>query len=153
MPEHVLLALSSFRFSEKEIEHALNTCRQHGCPLTTVFVVDVNVARYFVGTGVMAGTSLREQMEQGIMDDHRHRAQELLGKVCRMAAERNIECEAVLRQGRFAAEVRAEAARVGAQVIIVTRAQRPEWLRRLFGSPVDRLCDELGDKCNIDIVK
>ena len=68
------------------------------------------------------------------------------------AAERGIECETSLRVGRFADEVMAEAREHPPGAVIVTRANRPAWMRRLFGSPVDRIRDELGGHCEIEIV-
>lgn len=152
MPDTILLALSSFRYKDEEVEHALGLCEEHGARLVTVFVVDVNLAHYLTGSGAVVGSSLREDLEHGITQEYERRAQEVLGRVCATAATRGVECETVLRTGSFAEEVRAVMSRCGPRVIVVTRAERPLWLRRLFGSPVDGLCDELGGQCRIDVV-
>lgn len=152
MPETILLALSSFRYKDEEVEHALKLCEEHDARLVTVFVVDVNPAHYLAGSGAVVGSSLREDLEHGIMQEYQERAEEVLERVCAAAEARGVECESVLRTGVFAEEVRAVMARCGPRVIVVTRSERPDWLRRLFGSPVDSLCDELGDQCRIDVV-
>ena len=152
MPETILLALSSFRYKEEEVEHALSLCQEHEARLVVVFVVDVNLAHYLSGSGAVAGSSLREDLERGIVAEYQGRAEGVLARVCAAAAARGVECESVLRTGSFAEEVKAVLARCGPRVIVVTRAQRPEWLRRLFGSPVDSLCDEPGCQCRIDVV-
>ena len=152
MAQPVLLALSSFRHTEAVVAHALELCAERTAPLVVVFVVDVNLARYFVGSDVMAGTSLRELMEQGILDDHKRQAQEALSRVCALAREHGLPCTAVLRVGRFAQEIKAAAREHAPAVIVLTRARRPEWLRRVFGSPVDRLCQELGGQCDVWVV-
>ncbi len=153
MSKPVLLALSSFRWAEGEIEQALAECEQTGVRLHAVFVVDVNLSRYFANSGVMAGTSLRAEMEKGLLDEHRRQAQEILDRVAAMAGKRGVECLSELRVGRFAEEVRAAASEIGPGVLIMTRARRPEWLRRLFGSPVDRLCDDLSGECELRITE
>lgn len=152
MTKRVLLALSSFRHNEQQIQYALDLCRQEGAELLTLFVVDVNLARYFAGTGVMAGTSLREQMEQGLMDDQVRQAQDVIDRVRQLAAEQEVSCRSVLKVGRFAVEARALVAAEGPQVMVVTRARRPEWLRKLFGSPVDSLRKDAGGSCEVRIV-
>lgn len=153
MSKPVLLALSSFRRDTAEIEEALATCEETGAPLVAVFVVDINLARYFADSGVVAGTSLREEMEKGVMDKHKAEAQEALDLVAKLAAERNVPCRTEMRVGRFAIEVRDLVEQIAPAVLIVTRAGRPDWLRKLFGSPVDRLCEELQGKCEIRIVR
>jgi len=130
----------------------LKLCEQNETRLITIFIVDVNTARYFAGTGVVAGSSLRDKMEEGLLDEHQKQAREVLDRVEQMAGERGIECRTFMKTGRFAEEVRLVACEVGVDVIIVTRAQRPEWMRRLFGSPIDRLCCETKGVCDIDIV-
>ncbi|NSW55005.1 MAG: universal stress protein [Armatimonadetes bacterium] len=153
MNKPVLLALSTFRRDIAEIEEALATCEETNAPLVAVFVVDINLARYFADSGVMAGTSLREEMEKGIMDEHKAEAQEALDLVAKLAAERNLPCRTEMRVGRFAVEVRDLVEQIDPAVLILTRAGRPDWLRKLFGSPVDRLCEELQGKCEIRIVR
>jgi len=153
MEQRVLLALSSFRYSDREVGAALDLCRELEAELLVLFVVDVNLARYFAGTGVMAGTSLREQMEKGLLDDQKRQAEETLEKVRQAAEARGIACRALLKVGRFAVETRAVVAAEGPQVMVVTRARRPEWMRRLFGSPVDSLCQDVGGTCEVKIVQ
>ena len=152
MERVVLLALSSFRFSEAEVERALARCREDGARLRVLYVVDVNIARYFSESGVMAGTTLREQLEAGAFEELQVRAQAILDEVCSRVSETDVTCEGVLRVGRFAEEVTALVRAERPQVVIATRAQRPEWLRRLFGSPVDRLEKDLAGLCELEIL-
>ena len=152
MPQTILLALSSFRYTDDEVERALGLAREHGAKLLTVFVVDANLARYFAGSGVVAGSTLREELERGVLDDLKQQAREVLQKICVLASERGLECETILRVGKFEDEIREVIPEQHPRLMIVTRARRPQWMRRLFGSPVDRLCDEAGGECSIDIV-
>ena len=122
MEQRVLLALSSFRYSDREVGAALDLCRELEAELLVLFVVDVNLARYFAGTGVMAGTSLREQMEKGLLDDQKRQAEETLEKVRQAAEARGIACRALLKVGRFAVETRAV---VAAESTIATPAPTP----------------------------
>lgn len=152
MSKPVLLALSSFRRTDEEIEHALAVCVERGRPLLVAFIVDVNLARYFAGSGVMAGTSLRKEMENGILAEHTRKAHEVLERVSGLAADRGIACDTRLSVGRFAAEIEAIAVDAAPELIIVTRAKRAGWLRGLFGSPIDRLRSDLGDRCEVEII-
>ena len=45
----VLLALSTFRQSELAIKNTIDLAKKKGRNLSVVFVVDVNLARYFIG--------------------------------------------------------------------------------------------------------
>ena len=152
MNSPVLLALSSFRQTDEEIKHALDLAVERGVALTILFVVDVNLARYFAGSGVMVGTDLRHMMEEGILVEHEGWAREVLAHVCSQAAARGVECTKLFKVGRFAEEVKAVVAEQAPPVVVVTRARRPAWLRRLFGSPVDQLSDDIGEDCELVII-
>ena len=152
MERNILLALSSFRFTEAEVELALKRCKEAEAQLQVLFVVDVNLARYFSNIGPMAGSSLREQLEDGIRDELRQKAQAILNQVCEHSKAADVKCNGVMRTGRFAEEVVKFVQAETPERIIVTRAHRPEWLRRLFGSPVDTLARELAGICELEVV-
>lgn len=152
MDKPILLALSSFRQKDAQIQAALDICARAQAPLLALFVVDINLARYHVATDVMVGESLRKQLEEGVLSEQEARARQTLERVKTLADARNVPCTTSLRVGRFAEEVRMVALSKDPAAIVLTRANRPEWMRRLFGSPVDQIRAELGGRCEVLIV-
>ena len=151
MTQPILLALSSFRQSDAEIAAALSRCAEAGAPLVVLFVVDINLARYLTESGTLHGSTLRQQLEDGLLDDHRRQAETSLRRAAEMASAAGVACRTVLRTGRFADEVKSVVEAEQPQLVILTRARRPDWLRRLFGSPVGRLTADLGKACPVEI--
>ena len=152
MGKPILLALSSFRQKEQQIQAALDLCARAGAPLLALFVVDINLARYHVASDMMVGESLRKRLEEGVMEEQEARGRAALDRVKALADARGIPCTTCLRMGRFAQEVKAVVLSHDPAAVVLTRANRPEWLRRLFGSPVDQIRAELGGRCEVLIV-
>jgi len=152
MDKPILLALSSFRHKDEQIHAALDLCASAGAPLSALFVIDINLARYHVASDMMVGESLRQQLEEGVMGEQEARARETLEAVKALAQSRGIPCTTAIRVGRFADEVRIVALSKMPSAIVLTRANRPQWMRRLFGSPVDHIRAELGDRCEVLVV-
>jgi nucleotide-binding universal stress UspA family protein len=148
----ILLALSSFRQKDAQIQAALDLCASANAPLFALFVIDINLARYRVTPDMVVGKSLRQELEAGVMGEQETRARETLESVSALAQARGITCATAIRVGRFADEVRTVALGKSARSIVLTRADRPQWMRRLFGSPVDHICTELGERCNVIVV-
>jgi len=134
----VMLALSTFRQSEEAVRLALEKAREPGV-LVIVYVVDVNLARYFIGTDMGLYPDLMEKTKEDILREHTVAAEEAVVAISRKAAARGIVVRARVVVGRFAHECLPVVADEKPAVVITTRSGRPEWVRRLFGSPVDRL--------------
>lgn len=139
----VMLALSTFRQSDEAVELAIEKAAQ-GNALIVAFVVDVNLARYLVGSDIGVFPELKEKCEEELLQGHRVQAEEKVGSVTKKAEERGIPVKTHIRTGRFALECMKVIEEEKPEVVVTTRSKRPTWVRRFFGSPVDHLIANAG---------
>ena len=143
MADTVMLALSTFRRSEKAVELAVEEARG-GAGLLVVWVVDVNLARYLVDTDAGLLAEVRERTERQVLADHERQARQRVEAIAERARRSGVAVRSHVEVGRFALVclplVRMEKPRK----IFTTRSDRPAWVRRFFGSPVDQLIAEAG---------
>lgn len=139
----VMLALSTFRQSDKAVELAIEKAAQ-GNALIVAFVVDVNLARYLVGSDVGLFPGLKERCERELLKDYRDEAETKAGCIVERTERRGISVKAYVTTGRFALECMNVVERENPEVIVTTRSKRPAWVRRFFGSPVDYLIAHAG---------
>jgi len=145
----VMLALSTFRQSEKAVELALEKSRQENRRLVVVHVADRNLARYLVGQdlAVIDGgvfTGLRQKCEEDLLREHESQGREKAGAIAARARERGIAVSTVVETGRFALVCLEVVAKERPAVIFTTRSKRPAWVKLFFGAPVDKLIAEAG---------
>ncbi len=134
----VMIALSTFRHSKKAVDLAIERAR-HGGQLIIVYIVDINLARYFIGSDVGLYENLKSKCEQEILEDHRRIARSRVSAIVHQAEEQSIAVKNHVQTGRFALKTLALAETYQPEVIITTRSNRPKWVKRFFGSPVDTL--------------
>ncbi len=139
----VMLALSTFRQSEKAAERCLREAEKGGTLIVT-FVVDVNLARYFVGTDIGLFPELKEKCEEELLKEHREQAEEKAAAIVKAAEEHGLAARTYISTGRFALECLKVVGKEKPDVIVTTRSRRPAWVRRFFGSPVDHLIAHAG---------
>lgn len=137
----VMLALSTFRYSEKAIQLALEKASD-GRPLLIVYVVDENIARYYFGVDVGYLGDLKETCEKDLLRDHEQKGQERVSRIAEEGHARGIEVRTRIYTGRFAVKCLEVIREEDPEMVITTRTQRPEWVRKFFGSPVDQLIAE-----------
>jgi nucleotide-binding universal stress UspA family protein len=138
-----MLALSTFRRSERAIDLALRDAAEYR-RLVVCYVADVNLARYLVGQDLGLFPELEKQSEQETLREHEEEGRRAAAVIAERAAAGGIEAIVYVRVGRFA-EVCLEVVRKERPChIVTTRSRRPEWVRRFFGSPVDRLRTQAG---------
>ena len=135
----VLLALSTFRQSAVLVERTIDLARREGRPLSVLFVVDENIARYLLGTDVVSAEHLdaASTREHDLLEEHRRRAEAAVDLIKRQAAEAGVAVSSRIVVGRFGHEVVARVGEVGPEKLTLTRSRRPRWVLQLFGSPVD----------------
>ena len=112
--------------------------------LVVVFVVDVNVARYLVGSDVGVFPGLKEKCEEEFLAHERGIAEEKTRAIAEAADKRGVKAQRHVVIGRFGVECVKIAEREKPALIVTTRSKRPGWVRRFFGSPVDYLIDNAG---------
>jgi len=139
----VMLALSTFRQSERAVELALQMaapCKK----LIVTYVVDVNLARYLIGTDIGFYPELKEKCEQEILREHEQKGAEKVKAIVARAGQQGIETTVCVRVGRFALVCLDEMGQQKPSAVITTRSRRPSWVKKLFGSPVNYLIAHAG---------
>jgi len=140
----VMLALSTFRRSEQAIALALEKAKTVG-RLVVVYVADVNLARYYIGTDVGLYPDLQERVEEEVLLQHEAEGREEVAPIVDRARRLGIDVTRTeVTIGRFAMVCLGIVAEEKPSVIVTTRSRRPAWVRRFFGSPVDKLIAEAG---------
>jgi len=139
----VMLALSTFRQSEAAVRLAIERARESD-RLLIVFVVDVNLARYFIGTDVGFYPDLMKITEREMLARHANDAEDRVVAIAGKARAEGIATETRVKTGRFALVCLEIAGEVKPREIVTTRSERPKWVRRFFGSPVDDLIARAG---------
>ena len=139
----VMLALSTFRQSDKAVELAVEKAAE-AKTLIIAFVVDVNVARYLVGTEAGLFPDIVEKCEREFLREHRERAEERVKVIAEAAEKCGIAVRAHTSTGRFGPECMKVIEKEKPELVVTTRSKRPAWVRRFFGSPVDYLIANAG---------
>ncbi|MEW6360018.1 MAG: universal stress protein [Planctomycetota bacterium] len=137
----ILLALSTFRQSERAVDLAIERAKE-GRRLVVVYVADVNLARYLIGMDIPP--EVKEKCEEELLKEHRREGEKKVELIARRAREQGVEATTRVDIGRFALKVLDAARENPPEVIVTTRSKRPKWVKRLFGSPVDYLIQHAG---------
>ena len=139
----VMLALSTFRRSEKAVALAIEKSREIK-NLLIVYVIDINVARYIVDAEEEFLIGLKEKTEAELLEKAEKDGQEELAKIAEEAEKKGIQVKTVLQLGRFAVVCLDVVKQTHPSVIVTTRSRRPEWVKKFFGAPVDKLIAKAG---------
>jgi len=139
----VMLALSTFRKSEKAVDTAIQKAKSTG-KLFLVFVADVNLARYFVGAEHGLSPHLKDTCEADLLKLHEKEGRERVEEIAAKARSEGLEIKAVVEVGRFANICLDLVNREKPSLIVTTRSQRPDWVKRFFGAPVSELVEKAG---------
>jgi len=139
----IMLALSSFRQSEKAVQLAMEKAAG-GKTLIVVFIVDVNLARYLIGSDIASFPDLKERTEEELLKNFRMQAEEKTRTIVERAERRGISVRTYVNTGRFGLECMKVIEREKPEMVVTTRSKRPAWVRRFFGSPVDALIAKAG---------
>ncbi|KPJ62521.1 MAG: hypothetical protein AMS15_03610 [Planctomycetes bacterium DG_23] len=139
----VMLALSTFRLSKKAVQLAIEKAEK-GKDLLLVYVVDVNLARYFIGTDIGLYPELKERCEEELLEEYKEKGREIVSSIAKKAEALGIAVRTYVSVGRFAFECLKVIGKEKPEVIVTTRSERPAWVRRFFGSPVDYLIANAG---------
>jgi nucleotide-binding universal stress UspA family protein len=140
----VMLALSTFRQSDELVQAAITFAAAETRPLLALFVVDVNLARYFIGVDLPVGTRLRERCEEEVLAEYRQQADAAVARIADQASSHGVACENIVLTGRFGVETVRVAGECNPIRIFLTRSKRPQWVRHFFGSPVDHVIGHAG---------
>lgn len=137
----VLLALSTFRYSNAAVDLAINKAAKSKL-LIILIVTDVNLERYLIDSDVWISRDLGERCKKELLKEYEEKNREIATSIAEKTESIGIKTMIYLRTGRFALESLKIVQDEKPDIIITTRSKRPSWLRFLFGSPVDHLIDK-----------
>jgi nucleotide-binding universal stress UspA family protein len=139
----IMLALSTFRKSGGAIRLAIEKAKK-GKHLIVFFVVDVNLARYLIGTDLSLFPELQASCEEEVLERHKKSGEEIVKSIAQEAEQYGIKVKTMVEIGRFALKCLEAVKQETPELIITTRSKRPEWVKKFFGSPVDYLIANAG---------
>lgn len=139
----VMLALSTFRRSEKAVAVAIEKCREVK-NLMIVYVIDINMDRYIVDAEEEFLISLKEKTEAELVKKVEKDAREQAAKISEEAEKKGIQVKTIIQVGRFAIVCLDLVKQTHPSLLVTTRSGRPGWVRKFFGSPVDELITKAG---------
>jgi nucleotide-binding universal stress UspA family protein len=145
----VMLALSTFRKSENAMDTAIEKARDVK-KLVVVYVADINLARYLVDVNLGLYGDFKDTVESEILKKHEKEGKKPVETFAEKAGKQGIEVKTHIEVGRFALLCPDVARKEKPSWIVTTRSKRPEWVRKLFGAPVDDLIAEAG--CPVVVV-
>ena len=138
----ILLALSTFRQSDKAEAIAIEKAKEGRRRLVVAHIVDVNLARYLIGTDLGLFSELTDKCEREILKQHEERAKQKVGSIAARAEQQGVAVNTYTGTGRFALQCLAIIRKEKPELVVTTRSQRPQWVKKLFGSPVDYLMEQ-----------
>jgi nucleotide-binding universal stress UspA family protein len=139
----VVLALSTFRKSERAIDTAIQKAKSTG-KLLVVFVADIDLANYFLGAEAEVLPALKEMCEADILKRNQEEGNNHVQMIAARARLENIETRSIIQVGEFAAVCLDVIKQEKPSLIVTTRSQRPEWVKKVFGAPVRELIEKAG---------
>ena len=139
----VMLALSTFRRSDRAVELAIELAQECG-KLHVVYVADRNLARYLIGTDVEAYPELRHRVEEEILRGHEEQGRQHVESIAQQARAQGVDVDSRVSTGRFALVCLDAIKELGPRMVVTTRSKRSRWVKRFFGSPVTYLVEHAG---------
>ena len=137
----ILLALSTFRQSDILVQNTIEFARQEGKNVLVLFVVDINLERYLINSQTIAGTHFRQTCQEELLAEYKEMADAKIEAIASQANEAGVLCETIVVTGRFGIETVNVIRERKPEKVILTRSKRPQWMRQLFGSPVDYITE------------
>jgi len=138
--QQVMLALSTFRQSEMAISRALEEAKKTK-KLLVVYVVDINLERYLIGSDQFILAELEKRVKEKLLAEHQQRGKGYVENIEREARKEDISVKLVFEMGRFGIICADIMKKENPKMIITTRSKRPEWVKKIFGSPVSYLIE------------
>ncbi|HOI95327.1 MAG TPA: universal stress protein [Syntrophobacter fumaroxidans] len=145
----VMLAISTFRRSERAIDVAIEEAREIK-KLLVVYIADSNLARYMVDADQRLFGELRESVESNVLERHEKEGWEHVEEIAERAEKEGIEVKTHVQVGQFAVICLEAIKTRKPSLVVTTRSQRPAWVKRFFGAPVDELIK--GASCPVTVV-
>jgi nucleotide-binding universal stress UspA family protein len=141
---YLMLVLSPTRHNPRSVDLALSLVKDSAKSLLAVFVIDNKVTDAISGRIVdigFLGDRVSTKLENAILKDYEARGKAELEDVKARAAEIGVKCELLIRRGDFVEECLKIAREKKVEDMVVSRAERSNISRKLFGSAVNELLE------------
>jgi nucleotide-binding universal stress UspA family protein len=142
---YLMLVLSPTRHNPKSVDLAISLVKKADRPLLALFVMDTKATDAISGRIVdlgFLGDSVSSQLQAAIVKEYEGRGKRELEDVKARADEVGIECEVLIRRGGFVEECLRIAREKQVEDMVVSRAERSNLSRKLFGSAVNELVEK-----------
>jgi nucleotide-binding universal stress UspA family protein len=142
---YLMLVLSPTRRNPRAVDLALSLVRKGTKSLLAVFVIDNKVTDAISGRIVdigFLGDRVSTQLENAILKDYEARGKAELEEVKARAEKFGVKCELLIRRGDFVEECLKIARKKQVEDMVVSRAERSNLSRKLFGSAVNELLEQ-----------
>jgi len=143
----VMLALSTFRRSGPAVDTAIQMARDIK-KLYIVYVIDINLARYLVGCEI--SPEMQDRCEADLLKQYEKDGLAQVEDIALKARMEGIQIESAIQVGQFTTVCLDVVKRAKPSSLVTTRSRRPQWVKILFGSPVDELIEKAD--CPVQVV-
>lgn len=141
---YLMLILSPTRHLPESVNLAISLVKDSKRPLLAVFVLDTKVtdviSNRIVDVGFL-GDKVSSQLQAAILKEYEDRGKRELEEVKQRAGEVGVQCETLIRKGDFVEECLRIAKEKKVEDMVVSRAERSNISRKLFGSAVNELLE------------
>ena len=141
---YLMLVLSPTRHNPKAVDLAISLVKNSTKALLAVFVIDTKVTDAISGRIVdigFLGDRVSAKLENAILKDYEARGKKELEDVKARAEALGIKCDLLIRKGDFVEECLKIAEQKQVEDMVVSRAERSNLSRKLFGSAVNELLE------------
>lgn len=152
--EHILLVLTKNRAGPEALEYALRKASEKGGHLTVAMVVldhEAEELQEHLADQGFLGNELTQRLQEEIIREDIEVGQEILGRITQLAEEEGVPSDRIMLRGRLQDVVPTWANAHGVDRIVITRSDRGDLIRRLFGSDVTELIRT--DSPRVDVFK
>ncbi len=140
--KNILLSISTTRQSSKAIQHAINEAKKENAKLIILFIVNPDIPLLILDKmmdmGFM-GDSPSKQLYQSLLDEYKERGSKILDNISEEAKSKGVKIQTSLIEGEFIEECLKIIKKEKPLKVILTRSERSNLSRFLFGSAVKTL--------------
>lgn len=141
----LMLILSPTRHNPKAVDLAISLVKDSGRRLLAVFVLDTKVTDVIsdriVDVGFL-GDKVSSQLQAAILREYEDRGRRELEEVKQRAEQEGIQCKTLIGKGGFVEQCLRIAREEKVEDMVVSRAERSNISRKIFGSAVNELLEK-----------
>jgi len=149
----VLLILSFLRNTPKSVDEAIALAKEIEAELITFFVLDIEFAEKIVDKltdeGWLGGMP-SEQLYMSLLKEYKLQSEERIREIEKRAGEEGVPVRSIIKSGNLLAETLKLATDEKPDRIVISRRQRSNLSRLIFGSLVNALQEKVD--CEVTVI-